>query len=236
MTQKDIKESAILFARKNKLKIGRLITDKNIYLASKMPISIFMAGSPGAGKTEYSKNLLKIFEEKQPKTIRIDGDELRTHFPEYKGKNSKLFQGGISILIDKAHDLALKNNQNFILDGTFWKQSKAIENVNRSLTKNRLVCIFYIYQPPQVAWNFTKKREMLEGRNIPKHAFIEQFIGSRKTVNYIRSKYREGVMIFFVEKNYEQNTIQKFTEILPGETIDQYISNIYTKSALNKML
>jgi len=236
MTQKEIENTAVLFARKNKLKIGKILTDIKTYPPSEMPISVFMAGSPGAGKTEFSKSLLEFFYKKQPKAIRIDGDELRSYFPKYTGKNSKLFQGGISILVEKLHDLALKNKQNFILDGTFWKQNKAIQNINRSLAKKRIVFIFYIYQPPRVAWNFTKKRELLEGRNIPKYAFIEQFIGARKTINYIRSNYGKEVVIYFVEKNYEKNTVKQFAEIEPGQTVDQYMSKIYTKSELNKII
>lgn len=240
MTQREIKNAAILFAKRNKLKIAKEITDIKTYTPSEMPVSIFMAGSPGAGKTEFSKGLLKallkLFGEKSPKAIRIDGDELRNYFPGYTGKNSKLFQGAMSILVEKAHDLALKNKQNFILDGTFWKQDKAMENINRSLAKKRLVLVFYIYQPPKVAWDFTKKRELLEGRNIPKSAFIEQFIGARKTIEDVRLKYGEEVVIYFVEKNYEKNTIEQFTEINTGQSVDQYISSIYTKSALNKIL
>lgn len=236
MTQKQIKDTAILFAKKNKLKIAKAMTDTKLDPPSKMPVSIFMAGSPGAGKTEFSKRLLELLAKKRAKGIRIDGDELRSYFPEYTGKNSKLFQGGISILVEKIHDLALKNKHNFILDGTFWKESKAIQNINRSLAKKRIVFIFYIYQPPEVAWNFTKKREVLEGRNIPKYAFIEQFIGARKTINSVRSKYGENVVIYFVEKNYEKNIVKQFTEIKHGQTVDQHMSRVYTKSALNKIL
>lgn len=236
MTQKEIKNAAILFAKKNKLKIGETLTDTKLYPPRGMPVSIFMAGSPGAGKTEFSKRLLELFGKTRLKAIRIDGDELRNYFPNYNGKNSKLFQGGISILVEKIHDLALKNQQNLILDGTFWKKDKAIQNIDRSLAKKRLVLVFYIYQPPKVAWNFTKKRELLEGRNIPKYAFIEQFIGAKKTINHVRSKYGKEVTIYFVEKNYEKNTVKQFAEIKQGQLVDQYISNIYTKLALNKIL
>jgi len=236
MTQKQIKDAAILFAKKNKLRIAKTLTDPNHFAPSKIPVSIFMAGSPGAGKTEFSKGLLGFFGTRRPNAIRIDSDELRSYFPEYIGGNSKLFQGGVSILVEKIHDLALKNGQNFILDGTFWQQNKAFQNIDRSLAKNRLVFIFYIYQAPKVAWNFAKKRELLEGRRIPKYAFIEQFIGARKTVNYVRSKYGSEVAIYFVEKNYEKNTVKQLTEIKLGQSVDQYIPNIYTKKALNKIL
>ena len=236
MTQEEIKAAAILFAKKHKLEIAKGITNPEIYLPSKMPVSVFMAGSPGAGKTEFSKSLLEIFERRIPRVIRIDGDELRTYFSEYTGSNSKLFQGAISILVEKVHDLALKQNQNFILDGTFWRKDKAIANIDRSLAKKRAVFIFYVYQEPEIAWKFTKKREVLEGRNIPKYAFIDQLVGARNTANHVRSSYGEEVTIMLVKKNYEKNTVEKLIEIQPGETVDQYLPKIYTKTALKKTL
>lgn len=59
---------------------------------------------------------------------------------------------------------------------------KAADNIRRSLEKNRQILIFYIYQKPEVAWKFTQARETAEGRNIPKSAFIDQFLGARETV------------------------------------------------------
>lgn len=236
MTQKQIQEASILFARKNKTRIAKQLTDPSLYPPSKFPISVFMAGSPGAGKTEFSKNLLITLNQTHENVIRIDGDELRDYFPAYTGKNSKLFQGGISILVDKVHDLALKNSQNFILDGTFWKQDKAIENINRSIRRKRTVFVCYVYQDPRIAWEFTKKREIIEGRNIPKSAFIEQFIGARKTIEHLSVNYSTEVIIYLIEKNYEQNTVKKIFKVESGHTIDHYISSAYTKSALDKIL
>ena len=63
-----------------------------------------MAGSPGAGKTEASLELLKKFGESA--VMRIDPDELRTYFSSYTGGNAWLFQRAVSVLVDKIHDMA----------------------------------------------------------------------------------------------------------------------------------
>lgn len=236
MRQIDIRNDAITFARTNKLKIANRLTDVEVLSPDPMPVSVFMAGSPGAGKTEFSQRLVETFGKRKPKALRIDGDELREYFPDYTGDNSKLFQGAISILVDKIHDLALKKNQNFILDGTFSQQDKAVENIERSLKKKRLIFVFYVYQDPLVAWKFTQKRELVEGRNIPKSAFIQQFVSARKTVSHVRKKYGEEVVMYLVEKNYEKNTVNQLTEIEPGDEIDQYLPRVYTDSALRKLL
>lgn len=80
-----IQKEAIAFIKKNKrFLIERLIL-KNRYWPDAQPLSIFMAGSPGAGKTEFSKRLIK---ENNINAVRIDADEIKTIIPQYTGKNS----------------------------------------------------------------------------------------------------------------------------------------------------
>ena len=77
-----------------------------------------MAGSPGAGKTEASIALLERREFSESRILRIDPDELHKEFEEYRGDNSWIFQGAVSILVEKVLDLAFKQKQSFLLDGT----------------------------------------------------------------------------------------------------------------------
>ena len=54
---KRIEEEALDFARKNKKSIAQRLTDPSRYPPEEEPVSVFMAGSPGAGKTETSIEL-----------------------------------------------------------------------------------------------------------------------------------------------------------------------------------
>ena len=99
MTDEEIREQAIEFAKKNKVRIAKELTDPTKYLPSARPISVFMAGSPGAGKTEYSKELIEILEKDDRRFVRIDGDDIRSRIPGYNGNNSHLFQGAISMRV-----------------------------------------------------------------------------------------------------------------------------------------
>ncbi|MEN1565607.1 zeta toxin family protein, partial [Pseudomonas aeruginosa] len=94
-------------ARANKKSIAKRLTNPQIYAREENPVSVFMAGSPGAGKTEASIELLSQFDENGSKVLRIDPDELRSEFEGYTGGNSWLFQPAVSILVEKIHDLAL---------------------------------------------------------------------------------------------------------------------------------
>jgi len=102
MTDEEIRAQAIEFAKRNKIRIAKELTSPAKYAADITPVSAFMAGSPGAGKTEFSKSLIKILEEgDEHRVIRIDGDEVRQFIPGYTGTNSHLFQGAISLIVEK---------------------------------------------------------------------------------------------------------------------------------------
>lgn len=133
MNSDEIKNTALEFAKANRKAIARQITDQNIYQPDDIPVSVFMAGSPGAGKTEFSKNFLNTLEKGiTHKILRVDSDELRILLPGYTGNNSYLFQGAVSVIVEKIHDLALEHKQSFVLDGTLSKYDKAVANIQEN--------------------------------------------------------------------------------------------------------
>ncbi len=238
MNEEVLKNEAEEFARAHRNEIAKELTNPKKYIPDSLPSSIFMAGSPGAGKTEYSKSFIGLLEEdRQRKVIRIDGDELRQLIPGYTGKNSYLFNTAVSLIVERIHDFALDNKQTFVLDGTFSKYEKAVVNIQRSLNKGRAVSIFYVYQEPKVAWKFTQAREVLEGRNIPKEAFIRQFLDSRETIERIQKEFKDKVSIILIKKNFETHLVEKIVTINPEiHSIDQYFEKRYSKDELEKLL
>jgi UDP-N-acetylglucosamine kinase len=238
MDDQKIQAAALAFAKKEGKRIAKELTAPSIFSPDEKPISVFMAGSPGAGKTEFSRNIiLAVLEDStQHNVIRIDSDDLRSRLPGYTGGNSYLFQGATSLIVEKIHDHALKQKQSFILDGTFSNYEKALENITRSLNKNRNVIIFYVYQDPRIAWEFTKERETAEGRNIPKEAFIKQFFGAKETVNQLNKKIGEKITIYVVKKDYKHN-IEKVEKLQQKtQLIDDLTQNRYTKNDLKELI
>ncbi len=238
MSDENTQSVAVAFAKENRKKLAKQLTDPNKYQPDELPVSVFMAGSPGAGKTEFSKNIISILEKgSEHQVIRIDGDDVRILLPGYTGGNSNLFQGAVSLVVEKIHDFVLSQKQSFVLDGTFSRYEKAVDNIKRSLNKGRRVFIFYVYQNPETAWRFTKQREKAEGRNIPKESFIEQFFGASETIKRIRSEYDERVTVFLVKKDFEKNTVDEMVKIEPNNRlIDEYIKERYTKDILQSIL
>ncbi|MHC5372237.1 zeta toxin family protein [Enterococcus sp. LJL120] len=161
--------------------------------------AIFMAGSPGAGKTEVAAGL----EENYVNYVVIDADYFRTQFPDYNGNNSSLFQKAASWLVEQSLKYVLENNYSFILDATFAVLS-AEKNITRALKRGYSITIFYVYQDPKVAWKFTKDRELAEGRNVPKQIFINAFFKSRENIEKVKLRHPE-IMLHIIIKDYQNN-------------------------------
>ena len=221
--EQEIADAAIAFARREKKAIAGRATDPKIFVPEAAPVSVFMAGSPGAGKTEASIELLANFIEP---IIRIDPDELRAKFPGFNGSNSHLFQSAISVLVEKIHDMALEQSQSFILDGTLSNLNKARDNVKRSLRRGRLVQILYVYQAPLLAWKFVQAREAAEGRRIPPAAFIDQYFAARKrpTFHSFNGMYplHEDIELSDEQVQIVKDYLREVNFHLPGATPEEF--------------
>ena len=239
MTDDEIRHASIEFAKKNKKRIAEELTNPKVFIPENNPISIFMAGSPGAGKTELSTTLINNFEKGgKQHVVRIDTDAYRKLFPGYSGGNSYLFQKAASDIANRVYDLTIDRKQTFILDSTFSNYQKAVDNINRSLQHKRFVLVFYVYQKPEIAWDFTVKREIKEGRRIRKEDFINKFIGARDTVERIRETYNgRPVVVFLVKKHFVTHEVENIVNIsMPGVTVDDYLPERYTEETLEEML
>lgn len=238
MIDQEISDKALQFVKENQKLLVEQIAGISKFPSVPRPVSIFMAGSPGAGKTEFSRDLIDILKHSGLiNVIRIDPDEYRKMFPEYTGSNSYCFQSATSILVEKIHDHALHYSQNFILDATMSDFERGKNNIERSLNKDRKVHVFYVYQRPELAWSVAQKREEKEGRKVTKEVFIERFCGARDSIYKIRKYFGDEVVMFIVKKDIDQS-VELIEKILPGEQdeIDKLLGNPYTVHTLNDIL
>lgn len=224
-----IKDEAIEYARRQKKAIARKLTDKNQFPPDAEPVSIFMAGSPGAGKTEASKALVRQFRDPP---VRIDPDELRSEFQDYNGRNSWLFQPAAAILVERIHDHVLKNNQNFILDGTLSSLDKARSNIERSLKRDRCVQILYVYQEPALAWRFVCAREAEEGRRIEPDTFVAQYFAARSVVNQLKMEFGQSISVDLILKNHD-NSDRIYKDNI--DKVDHHVPEKYTAGEIRAL-
>lgn len=231
MDPQDLKDSAKAFEylkQNRNAFIKEYIKDEAVD-SKESPISVFMAGSPGAGKTEFSRRLLENFTNKP---IIIDADEIRKFFPGYIGGNSHVFQKAADKGVNLLYDYALGHGLNMLLDGTF-AYGGAMENINRSLIKGRKVFIYYIYQDPEIAWMFTQKREELEHRKVTLGLFIHCFVEAKANVIKAKNTFGDKISLNLVYKNLDTN-IEKVFENVGG--IDEQVFKSYTVENLKEKL
>ncbi len=96
-----------------------------------------------------------------------------------------------------------------------------------------MVLIQYVYQDPLVAWDFTQKREVVEGRNIPKESFVEQFFMARKNVDAVKNEYKDKVQVDLIVRNVHTNRYS-YKDNVDG--VDKYIKDKYNISTLLEQL
>ncbi len=231
MTEEEISDTAVNFVKTERRKLIEKFANPQVCQPTEHPVSLFMAGSPGAGKTEVSKRLMEKFDTRKP--IRIDADEIRELLPNYTGNNSHIFQRACSKGVDQLHDYAIKNNLNIILDGTFSSEKNSFKNITRSIKHGRRIEVYYIYQDPALAWKFTKTREAKEGRRISKEIFIETFIAARENVNKAKEVFGDKIELNLIVKDFDKNLEEIKQNI---SNVDMYRPKIYTVDKLKEVI
>ena len=204
--------------------ISELIHDS---VPSEEPDAVFMAGSPGAGKTEVALGLANRYKNH----IVIDADAFRIQFPGYDGSNSSQYQKVSAWLVDQSFKFVVDMGYSFILDATFAVLS-AEKNIIRTLKNRYRVTLFYVYQEPQVAWSFTKERELAEGTVVPKDTFINAFFQARENIEKVKKRYPE-VTLHIIIKDYQNNISEVHFD---ADNIQLVLPQQYTKQQLEEML
>jgi len=232
MSDQQVTDTAIAIAKKIKKKIARKIVDHLPQEAA--AVSVFIAGSPGAGKTETARQMIKMFRDSSGvELVHIENDELRKEFEEYTGLNSPLFQTPATLLVEAIHDRALQRGVSFVLDSTLSSFDKAKSNIERSLKRDRSVFVIFVYQEPAQAWRLVQAREAVEGRRVPKEVFVEQFIESQRVVSDLKKVFKNQIDITFIEKNIDgQNNMPCFDVT----DIDALLGKKYNRETLEMIV
>lgn len=224
--EKKLANIARQWIKKNK-KSWRDICSPEYFPSEERPVTTFLAGTPGAGKTELSKSLIEPFENP---VIRLDADEIRDMMRDigYNGSNAHVFQAAVGGIVSNIIAMIIKNKQSVVVDGTFtypnWQQ-----RIETALENNRIVEIYYLYQDPEVAWRFVKVREEKQGRYVPKHVFVDDYKKSIENVEQAINLFGERITVHFAKHNYEKKN--KYV-IVRVNSIVEHIPRMYTEEEL----
>jgi len=231
MSDAEIEQTAFEFIKVHHKDLIQKFAPPELCHPIETPTSLFMAGSPGAGKTEVSKNFMKEFKDTP---IRIDADEIRSFCPDYVGANAHLFQKAANKGVNILYDYALHKSLNCILDGTF-AYAGADENIGRSLSRKREVELWFVYQNPIKAWEFTKAREAREARHVSKEVFIKSFFDSRHNAYTVKEHFRDQIKLNLLTKDYEKSEEDVQLNITAIE-LDRATNGGYSLEELTRIL
>lgn len=228
MTDAEITKKALVKAKAMKKALAKSMIDH--LPEEESAVSVFMAGSPGAGKTETAKSIISQFKKEHGvDVVHIENDELRKEFDDYQGLNSPLFQTPATILVEAIHDRALKKKVSFLLDSTLSSFEKAKSNIERSLRKDRYVLVIFVYQDPEQAFCLVKAREIVEGRRVPPEVFVNQFLESQRVVSELKNIFKEQIDIIFMEKNLDGTKEKPYFNV---SDIDALLGKKYNRASL----
>ncbi len=235
----DVRDNSVLLSaqakqwvRENRKKLIAEFCNPDVYPTSDHPVTVFMAGTPGAGKTEFSVTLIETF---GGNFVRIDADEIRERMRPfgYNGLNAEIFQEAANKAVNQLFDFAnRKGGQNVLLDGTFaygdWRG-----NVQRSLNNGRRVEIYYLHQDPSVAWQFVIKRQAESGRVVPLEVFIKSYQASIDNVQKAIEVFGVDITVYFAKNNYTKTVEYIAVDV---DDIEKLIGKRYTETDLKELL
>jgi UDP-N-acetylglucosamine kinase len=210
----------------------------NNFETQERPVFLYTAGAPGAGKTEFSRNLIKgvNVDGDLRGMVVIDADEIRKIFVDfgYNGKNSDEYRRAVNKGVEILFDNCLKYKYNALCDSTFASQKASEKNIIRNLKIDAKIMIVYVYQDPVLSWYFTKNREKKEGRKIERDFFLDSYFNSIENIKLIQNKYKDQVDVFFVKKDLKNN-IEKII-VITKDDIDKYIEKKYSYKELKTII
>lgn len=222
-----ISNDSLIWAKNHKKSFVLNLVTSCRALSEGEPAGIFMAGLPGAGKTELSKS---IIEDSGVKLLRIDMDEIAKALPGYEPGQADSFRKPATLLLSEVFGYALKKKISFIMDGTFGN-AKARENIERSLKHSFLAKIVYVFQDPKLAWRFTVAREKIEYRAIKFDGFIEAYYKTIDNIKLIGEEFGDRITLDIAIKNPD-NKVGRWERNVKMSEIDKILTIEYNKDKL----
>lgn len=70
-------------------------------------------------------------------------------------------------------------------------------------------CIRHVRMPASgCRLEVTRPRESVDGRNIPKETFIQEYLAARETVKEVLTKFGKSVTVMLVKKNFKNHSVE----------------------------
>jgi predicted ABC-type ATPase len=182
----------------------------------KVKSAFFMAGVPGAGKTEFAEGVIKA----SPGLVPIEHDQLVEYIDGYAPEAYYNYRKAGSVLVTRIFDECLRNGYPFVFDGTLSHENGA-KNITKALKAGYAVIVVYIVQDAGKAWELTKARELVKKRSIERTGFMETCRKiNQNLLNVFKEHKNNHQFGFWLIDKQGQHNLRNATAIMHGTTLD----------------
>lgn len=195
-------------------KVVDLFFEKNVPTKSKT--AFFMAGIPGAGKTEFAENAVKTDRELIP----IEHDRIVEYIDGYRPEEYYKYRKAGSTLATRIFDECLQNGYSFIFDGTLSHETGA-RDIKRCLEAGYQVFVVCIVKDAILARELTQARELVKKRSIERAGFVEtcQRINSN-SLNIFEAHRENPHFSFWIIDKQGKDDFRQATAIIHSKELD----------------
>lgn len=203
---------------KNKTNQAKVVTSFfNRNEPRKNKIAFFMAGIPGAGKTEFAENARKAI----TGLTSIEHDQLVEYIDGYQPEAYYNYRKAGSVLVTRVFNECLQNGYSFIFDGTLSHENGA-KNILRALKNDYKVIVVYVVQDANVAWELTQAREVVKKRAIERNGFVATCNKINKNLLNIFKQHKDDPRFsFWLLDKQGHREMEKATAILHGSDLNK---------------
>jgi hypothetical protein len=196
--------------------------------------AIFLAWAPWAWKTEF---LEKFFYNLKQSFIIIDIDNYRKCFKWYNWENASEYQQFSVKVADKIFKFCIKNNLNFIFDGTFRNYNKVKQNFIQLEKYKKHSLIVLVFQDPRISYYYTFLRKLKKSRNVPIDVFIDWFYNSIENSFKAKTEFK-NTTLWIAQKKYSIFNKNKFVYNVETtiKSISVFCKNYYISYKKGKFL
>lgn len=203
------------------------------------PIAYVMAGIPGAGKTEFLDSIVEGLELKNQygEFVRIDLDQIVTIYPGYTPKTYAKFRSQGNNVLARCIDELRKARYNMMIDGTFSGTSgSSIRNVEKLLENGYRVSMVYMYDRPEIAWEYTKLREQETNRGIDKDGFSNSCKNISANIQEALLKFRSNPEFTISIVKQKKLRDRQYDIITSQNEIDKIVATGYNIDKIKETL
>ncbi len=203
------------------------------------PVAFVMAGVPGAGKTEFLDSLVEELEQEKQygEFVRIDLDQIVTIYPEYTPKTYAKFRSQGSSVLARCIDELRHKRYNMMIDGTFSGEAgSSVRNVEKLLSNGYRVIMVYMYDKPEIAWNYTQLREQETDRGITINGFIHACKNVSVNLKTTLTNHRANINFSISVVKQKELRDRNYEIITDEKEVDKIIEAGYNIDSLKETL